>query len=126
MSNGDNCNEEKSFVEFRRKVRSAEVLSAAMERLLLSLQFTGRVCVVVQNGRVLRQEILVESILAGTTVVAMGAGVSSMIRKSKEKAKGTEQSGGEKKHRRRQPRRRQHSRHHHRHPKTNSRSTWPR
>ena len=26
--------EEKSFVEFRRKVRSAEVLSAAIERLL--------------------------------------------------------------------------------------------
>jgi hypothetical protein len=30
------------------------VLSAAMERLLLSLQFTGRVSVVVQNGRVLK------------------------------------------------------------------------
>jgi hypothetical protein len=54
MSNGDNINEQKGFVEFRRKVRSAEVLSAAMERLLLSLQFTGRVCVVVQNGRALR------------------------------------------------------------------------
>ena len=27
-------NEEGSFVEFRRKVRSAEVLSSAMERLL--------------------------------------------------------------------------------------------
>jgi hypothetical protein len=35
-------------------VREAEVLSAAMERLLLSLQFTGRVSVVVQNGRVLK------------------------------------------------------------------------
>ena len=54
MSNGDYVNEEKGFVEFRRKVRSAEVLSAAMERLLLSLQFTGRVSVVVQNGRVLK------------------------------------------------------------------------
>jgi hypothetical protein len=54
MSNGDIVNEEKGFVEFRRKVRSAEVLSAAMERLLLSLQFTGRVSVVVQNGRVLK------------------------------------------------------------------------
>jgi hypothetical protein len=53
MSNGDIVNEEKGFVEFRRKVRSAEVLSAAMERLLLSLQFTGRGSVVVQNGRVL-------------------------------------------------------------------------
>jgi hypothetical protein len=43
-----------SFVEFRRKVRSAEVLSSAMEKLLNSLHFTGRVSVVVQNGRVLK------------------------------------------------------------------------
>ena len=47
-------NEESNFVEFRRKVRSAEVLSAAMERLLRSLHFTGRVSVVVQNGQVLK------------------------------------------------------------------------
>jgi len=47
-------NEERSFVEFRRKVRSAEVLSTAMERLLRSLHFTGRVSVVVQNGTVLK------------------------------------------------------------------------
>ena len=53
-SEGDKLNEEKNFVEFRRKVRSSEVLSAAMEHLLLSLQFTGRVTVVVQNGRVLK------------------------------------------------------------------------
>jgi hypothetical protein len=53
-SDVDKLNEEKNFVEFRRKVRSAEVLSAAMEHLLLSLQFTGRVTVVVQNGRVLK------------------------------------------------------------------------
>lgn len=46
--------EEVSFVEFRRKVRSAEVLSAAMEKLLNSLHFTGRVSVVVQNGQVLK------------------------------------------------------------------------
>lgn len=52
---GENTNnEERNFVEFRRKVRSAEVLSAAMERLLESLHFTGRVSVVVQNGRVLK------------------------------------------------------------------------
>jgi hypothetical protein len=54
MNNGEMFGEEKSFVEFRRKVRAAEVLSAAMERLLLALQFTGRVSVVVQNGRVLK------------------------------------------------------------------------
>jgi len=47
-------NEERNFVEFRRKVRSAEILSAAVERLLSSLHFTGRLCVVVQNGRVLK------------------------------------------------------------------------
>lgn len=54
MSNPDNSKEEKDFVEFRRKVMAAEVLSASMERLLLSLHFTGRVSVVVQNGRVLK------------------------------------------------------------------------
>lgn len=43
-----------NFVEFRRKVRSAEVLSATMEQLLQALQFTGRVSVIVQNGRVLK------------------------------------------------------------------------
>lgn len=53
-SNPDNSSEEKNFGEFRRKVRSAEVLSASMERLLLSLRFTGRVSVVMQNGRVLK------------------------------------------------------------------------
>jgi hypothetical protein len=54
MSSGDNCNEEKNFVEFRRKVRAAEVLSAAMEHLLKSVRFSGRISVVVQNGRVLK------------------------------------------------------------------------
>jgi hypothetical protein len=50
----DNGNEEKHFVEFRRKVREAEVLSAAMQNLLKCLNFSGRVSVVVQNGRVLK------------------------------------------------------------------------
>jgi hypothetical protein len=50
----DKCNEEKNFVEFRRKVRGAEVLSAAMESLLKTLNFSGRVSVIVQNGRVLK------------------------------------------------------------------------
>jgi len=45
---------ESSFLEFRRKVRESEMLSAAMERLLASLRFTGRLSVVVQNGRVLK------------------------------------------------------------------------
>ena len=47
-------NEEKSFGEFRRKIRSAEVLSAAMQRLLQVIHFTGRVSVLVQNGQVLK------------------------------------------------------------------------
>ena len=54
MSSVDNCNEEKNFVEFRRKVRAAEVLSASMQQLLKSLSFSGRISVVVQNGRVLK------------------------------------------------------------------------
>ncbi len=54
MSSADNPNEDRDFREFRRKVRSAEVLSASMEKLLLSLRFTGRVSVVMQNGRILK------------------------------------------------------------------------
>jgi hypothetical protein len=54
MNGMDNCNEGKNFIEFRRKVRGAEVLSAAMCQLLKTLQFSGRISVVVQNGRVLK------------------------------------------------------------------------
>jgi hypothetical protein len=54
ISNPDSTNEEKIFGEFRRKVKSSEVLSASLERLLLSLRFTGKVSVVMQNGRVLK------------------------------------------------------------------------
>ncbi len=46
--------EEAAFLEFRRKVRGAEVLSAALERLLAQLHFSGKLSVVVQNGRVLK------------------------------------------------------------------------
>ena len=53
-SNAQPENEAGGFVELRRKIRSAEVLSAAMEQLLRMLQFTGKVSVVVQNGRVLK------------------------------------------------------------------------
>ena len=54
MDTTNNINEERNFGEFRRKVKSAEVLSASVERLLLSLRFTGKVSVVMQNGRVLK------------------------------------------------------------------------
>ncbi len=46
--------EERSFGEFRRKVRSAEVLSTAMQRLLQAIHFNGRLSVIVQNGQVLK------------------------------------------------------------------------
>ena len=42
------------FAEFRRKVRHSELLSAATVRLLTTLGFTGRLNVVLQNGRVLK------------------------------------------------------------------------
>ena len=45
---------DRAFLEFRRKVRASEILSAATERLLLALRFSGRLSVVVQNGRVLK------------------------------------------------------------------------
>jgi hypothetical protein len=51
---GSHENEERCFGEFRRKVRAAEVLSAAMQRLLQSIHFSGRLSVIVQNGQVLK------------------------------------------------------------------------
>ena len=47
-------NDERNFGEFRRKVRAAEVLSAAMQRLLQAIHFNGRLSVLVQNGQVLK------------------------------------------------------------------------
>ena len=46
--------EETAFAEFRGKIRDSEALSASMLRLLLRLRFTGRISVVLQNGRVLK------------------------------------------------------------------------
>ena len=46
--------EERGFGEFRRKVRASELLSSSLEKLLSAIHFTGRVSVVVQNGRVLK------------------------------------------------------------------------
>jgi hypothetical protein len=54
MSSQENSVDGITFVEFRRKVQAAEVLSGAMEQLLRTLKFSGRVSVVVQNGRVLK------------------------------------------------------------------------
>lgn len=54
MTQGQSEREEAGFLEFRRKVRAAEVLSAAMERLLAQLNFTGKLSVLVHNGRILK------------------------------------------------------------------------
>ena len=54
MENAALSEKDRNFAEFRRKVRDAELLSSATERLLLMLGFSGRVNVVVQNGRILK------------------------------------------------------------------------
>ena len=46
--------EEAGFTEFRRKIRAAEVLSAAIQGLLSDIHFNGKVSVIIQNGRVLK------------------------------------------------------------------------
>ncbi len=46
--------EERTFTELRRKVRHGELLSAATEKLLRNLRFSGRLCVVVQNGCIMK------------------------------------------------------------------------
>lgn len=46
--------DENIFLELRRKVQESELLSAATERLLVKIQFNGRLTVVVHNGRVFK------------------------------------------------------------------------
>jgi sulfur carrier protein ThiS len=46
--------EERVFCELRRKVQGSALLSAAVEKLLREVRFTGRLSVVIQNGRVLK------------------------------------------------------------------------
>ncbi|MGH9511923.1 MAG: hypothetical protein ACRD2U_07275 [Terriglobales bacterium] len=50
----EHCNDGSSFVEFRRKMKRAEVLSSSMEKLLRDIGFTGKVSIQVQNGQVLK------------------------------------------------------------------------
>jgi hypothetical protein len=54
MGSSDGHGEDRTFLEFRRKVQQAEMLSSSMRHLMASLRFTGRICVVMQNGRVLK------------------------------------------------------------------------
>jgi hypothetical protein len=42
------------FLLFRRKVQESELLSAATEKIVRGIGFTGRLTVVVQNGEVLK------------------------------------------------------------------------
>jgi hypothetical protein len=47
-------NQAGSFIVFRDKVRSGDVLSSSIEALLHRLNFTGNISVQVQNGHVLK------------------------------------------------------------------------
>ncbi len=42
------------FSEFRKKIRCGEIASSSMESLLRQLKFTGRLCLIVQNGKILK------------------------------------------------------------------------
>ena len=48
----DTDNEEGSFAEFRRKVQEAGLLSAATQRLLQTICFTGKLSINVWNGTI--------------------------------------------------------------------------
>ncbi len=54
MQNNHPEGEDGLFAELRRKVRFAEVLSSSFEKLLARTKFTGRISLVVQNGRILK------------------------------------------------------------------------
>ena len=54
MQNNQPEGEDGLFAELRRKVRLAEVLSSSFEKLLARTHFTGRISIVVQNGRILK------------------------------------------------------------------------
>jgi len=54
VQKSDVAPQEQTFLEFRRKVRHSEMLSSAMEKLLANLEFSGKLSVIVQNGRVLK------------------------------------------------------------------------
>ena len=54
MQNNQPEEDDALFAELRRKVRGADVLSSSFEKLLARTHFTGRIAVVVQNGRILK------------------------------------------------------------------------
>ena len=54
MHDRDTESDDRIFAELREKIRRAEVLSSATEKLLARLHFTGRLSIVMQNGRILK------------------------------------------------------------------------
>jgi hypothetical protein len=46
--------EDRDFQELRKKIREAKLLCPSVELLLAGVRFTGRLSVVVQNGRILK------------------------------------------------------------------------
>ena len=54
MRDTEPLGEDMNFAEFRRKIRHADVLSVATEKLLRALRFSGRLSVIVQNGSILK------------------------------------------------------------------------
>jgi hypothetical protein len=46
--------EDRAFQELRHKIREAKVLCPTVESLLEGVRFTGRLSVVVQNGKILK------------------------------------------------------------------------
>ena len=49
-----NASQQDHFVELRSKVRTSELLSASVVKLIRDTNFTGTFSVVVQNGRILK------------------------------------------------------------------------
>ena len=54
MQQDTGISSDSTFVEFRRKVRNSELLSASVLQILRQLGFSGRISVVVNNGTVLK------------------------------------------------------------------------
>ncbi len=46
--------EDRTFQELRRRIKEARVLCPSVESLLEGVRFTGRLSVVVQNGKILK------------------------------------------------------------------------
>jgi len=54
LSSIDKSTDDRTFSEFRLKVRMSELLSASVVKLLWALRFSGRLTIILQNGRVLK------------------------------------------------------------------------